>query len=368
MEYKKFNPLNVSSKFAICGLPIRVDTYRTCTFGCKYCFANCRTGQIAITNVLEVGDVSKVERKLNNIFIKNSWVKSNLLNNLIYNGYTWHCGGMSDPFQPVENKLHITSDLINICNKFKIHILFSTKSDTLYNANVNPELHTFQLSVTNVYDRKDIEPNISNIDKRYEFFKYLKSQGFKVGIRVQPFIPNVTDIELFKMFKDADHFTIEGLKLIPTNKEQREYLMNLLGLSPNDFTHIGLLSLKPEKRLEIYKPIIEYLESNNLSYSISDNDLRYIGNNECCCGDSLINKSTTFNSTALIKKYGKGYTLAQVQHELEKSGCSQCKCANLFMSKDRHGCITVEDFYNRRFNIDNSPFSPKFLYKPIDNF
>lgn len=42
MEYKKFNPLNVSSKFAICGLPLRADTYKTCSFGCKYCFANCR--------------------------------------------------------------------------------------------------------------------------------------------------------------------------------------------------------------------------------------------------------------------------------------------------------------------------------------
>jgi sulfatase maturation enzyme AslB (radical SAM superfamily) len=39
---KKFNPLNVSSKFAICGLPIRVDTYKTCSFNCKYCFSNHR--------------------------------------------------------------------------------------------------------------------------------------------------------------------------------------------------------------------------------------------------------------------------------------------------------------------------------------
>ena len=42
MELKKFNGLNVSSKFAVCGLPIRVDTYKTCTFGCKYCFAENR--------------------------------------------------------------------------------------------------------------------------------------------------------------------------------------------------------------------------------------------------------------------------------------------------------------------------------------
>ena len=41
-EIKTFDALNVSSKFAICGLPIRVDTYKTCGFGCKYCFSNCR--------------------------------------------------------------------------------------------------------------------------------------------------------------------------------------------------------------------------------------------------------------------------------------------------------------------------------------
>ena len=32
MEYKKFNAINVSSKIAICGLPLRVDSYKTCTF------------------------------------------------------------------------------------------------------------------------------------------------------------------------------------------------------------------------------------------------------------------------------------------------------------------------------------------------
>ena len=42
MEFKKFTPINVSSKFAICGIPLRVDTYKSCSFGCKYCFANHR--------------------------------------------------------------------------------------------------------------------------------------------------------------------------------------------------------------------------------------------------------------------------------------------------------------------------------------
>ena len=41
-EYKKFEALNISSKFAICGLPIRMDSYKNCSFGCTYCFSNNR--------------------------------------------------------------------------------------------------------------------------------------------------------------------------------------------------------------------------------------------------------------------------------------------------------------------------------------
>lgn len=64
---KEFEPLNVSSKFAICGLPIRVDTYKTCSFGCEYCFANCRK-IMEFEKELKIGNLSSVERRLDRIF------------------------------------------------------------------------------------------------------------------------------------------------------------------------------------------------------------------------------------------------------------------------------------------------------------
>ena len=41
-------------------------------------------------------------------------------------------GGMSDPFQPCEKNLKITKQLLDVTNKYGIHVLFSTKSDTTY--------------------------------------------------------------------------------------------------------------------------------------------------------------------------------------------------------------------------------------------
>ena len=94
---------------------------------------------------LQVGNIKLVEKKLDNIFKKNVIKQDNFLDVLISNGYTWHCGGMSDPFQPIEKKLGITKQLIEATNKYGIHILFSTKADTTYDFDIRPDLHTFQL-------------------------------------------------------------------------------------------------------------------------------------------------------------------------------------------------------------------------------
>lgn len=360
-ELKKFDPLMVSSKFAICGLPIRLDTYKNCGFGCRYCFANNRK-IMEFEKQLQIGNVKSVQNRLRKVFDKQDFTKTDFLNTLISKRVTWHCGGMSDPFQPVESKYHITKDIVDVCNQYNISILFSTKSDKLYDANLNPNLHTFQFSITNVENRKDIEPVVPDIEKRFRLFDELKSKGFKVGIRIQPFIPGVSDIKIFEMFKDADHFTIEGLKLVPQNKEHKEEILKLFDLEQSQFTNMGLLNLKPEIRLKMYEPIISYLEENNMSYSIADNDLHHLGNNKCCCGDALVSKSTTFNNTYLCKEYGE-YRREHVDIGLDEFECSSCKCSQLFTSNRVGNCITVSDFYDERFDRKSSPFSPKFLYK-----
>lgn len=311
---------------------------------------------------LQVGNIKSVERKLDKIFNKGEVNPENFLDVLISQRYDWHMGGMSDPFQPCEKKFQITKQLLDVTNEYEIHMLISTKSDTTYNCNIRPDLHTFQLSITNTDNRRDIEPNVPSIEERYEFYKSLKERGFKVGIRIQPFIPQISTLDIVEKFKDADHFTIEGLKLVPQNKEHKEYLLGLTSLKPSDFTQMGLLNLKPEIRLELYRPFIEKLQENNISYSIADNDLHHLGTSKCCCGDALIHKSTDFNNTAMLHKYGIAYTKEQVDSEIAKCGVACCKCNQLFTSNRQEGCVTVQDFYDKRFDRKSSPFSPKFLY------
>lgn len=362
MEFKKFNPLNVSSKFAICGLPIRVDSYKTCSFGCKYCFAENRE-IMKYEKKIQVANVGLVDKKLDKIFNKNIVDNTNFLDTLLSQRITWHWGGMSDPFQPCERKLGITKQLLDITNKYNISVLFSTKSDTVYDCNIRPDLHSFQLSVSNIDNRKDIESNVPDIESRYKFYRDLKDRGFKVSIRIQPFIPDVTTLEIVKMFHDADHFTLEGIKIVPQNERSKNFVLNDLGLKREDFTQKGLLNLKPTIRLDLYKPFIEYFEKHNISYSIADNDLRYLTNNSCCCGDKLVKKSTSFNTTAMITKYGINYSKEQLDEEIFNSEVRDCKACHLFTSNRQEGCTSVQDFYDKRFYRKSSPFSPEYQYR-----
>ena len=358
---KTFNPLSISSKYAICGLPLRLDTYKFCTFGCKYCFSNYRK-VCEFEKTIQVANPQTLKRMFEKIFNKAEINETNLLDKLLSQRITLHCGGMSDPFQPCEKKLGITKQTIDICNEYEQHILFSTKSDTTYSVNIRPDLHTFQLSVTHLTNDKRIESNVTPIEKRIEFYRKLKRDGFKVGIRIQPFIPGITTDEIIDVFHDADHFTIEGLKMVPQSHEQREYLLKLLNLESSDFTCRGLLNLKPELRLKLYEPLLQKLNERHLSYSIADNDLRYIGNNRCCCGDSLVEKSTDFNTTALIMDCGKCYSQDVLNKRLKVCGISDCKASCYVTSNRTKGCTTVQDFYDYGFDKKSSPFSPKFTY------
>lgn len=357
---KTFEALNVSSKFAICGLPIRVDTYKGCTFGCTYCFSNNRK-ICEFDKEFQVANLDSVRKRLNRIFNQQKVNPTNFLDTLIEQRITWHCGGMSDPFQPIEKEYHITSSLIDICNQYGISILFSTKTDNLYDANIRPDLHTFQLSVSNVDNRRDLEPNVPDIEKRVRLYKELKKEGFRVGIRIQPFIPNISTLDIVKMFPDADNFTLEGIKLVPQNREHKEQVLRAIGMEQSAFTQMGLLNLKPEIRLEMYKPFLEYFHEYGIPFSLADNDLHHIGTNACCCGDRLVTKSTTFNNTAMCAMYGQCYAKEQIDYELFESGVRDCKCNQLFTSNRQEGCVSVQDFYDKRFYRKSSPFSPEFL-------
>lgn len=86
---KKFASLSISSKFAICGLPIRFDAYRTCYFGCRYCFSENRiVGKHDAE--LCVADIPALERRLARVYDDKDIEPTNFMDALLTSRVTWH--------------------------------------------------------------------------------------------------------------------------------------------------------------------------------------------------------------------------------------------------------------------------------------
>ena len=53
-------PMALTQQFKHCGNPFRIDVYKGCDFGCNYCFANARGGNI--TKCFQIADFSVIEK------------------------------------------------------------------------------------------------------------------------------------------------------------------------------------------------------------------------------------------------------------------------------------------------------------------
>jgi DNA repair photolyase len=101
-------PFSITSQFAFCGLPLRLDTYRGCGFQCSYCFARNRGGNspgetIRPANFKQIDTI--LERALN----QNG---KGVIAEFLRRRTPIHFGGMSDPFQPAELKHRVTASAL----------------------------------------------------------------------------------------------------------------------------------------------------------------------------------------------------------------------------------------------------------------
>ena len=356
-----FKPLWISIKFPVCNVPFNLDSYRHCSYDCIYCYSRNR-GMINTDRINDTPNIQWMQNKFQKVFDDKNPNPNNFIDVLLKNNITMKGGVASDCFQPRETEDRKTKELVEICNDYNRTILFNTKSDNLYDVPVTPKLHSFQLSVSNVHNLKEFVPNVPEIQNRIKFYDELKNEGFKVNIRIQPLIPNVSDFEIIDTFKNADHFSLGCIYLQHRNSEAVDTVLDATGLTLEDFTTSGSMRIKPQIREHYYQKFGNYLDEIGVTWNVSD-PYMHRGTDACCCGDTVVPHPLPFSNMTLIKKYGWDYTLKDVYNEL--GDFADVNCSNMFTSNRREGLSTVKEYYAKRFERKSSPFSPKHTLKPV---
>lgn len=286
------SPIGLTSQFRFCPNAFRVDTYKGCTFGCTYCFAN-------ITNAqghqgFGSADVSEISRAFHNAFCTKA--KDNLTLELLRHRVPLHCGGKSDPFQKREFKEGRTYDLLRLSNRYNYPICFSTKTADLpdvYFDLLRPDIHAFQVSILGWTDEfiSKWEYNTPTAKERLAFVKKLRDRGFWCSIRIQPMI-DIEEVELLLTnAKDIpSYITVEHLKLPSDNNAELSKLaknVDIENYSASPYT-MRNLELRRNLKVQNIERVKKIAHKYGVKVGVGDNDLHHLSDTRNCCGIDTI--------------------------------------------------------------------------------
>jgi DNA repair photolyase len=239
---KKFWPPSVTSQFRVCPVPFHFDTYRGCRYGCLFCFAR---------DLTEFG-----RRNKDSVFGRQDYLESNdpygLLKwceKVMASPYNFDkaeevafkeripvkIGATADPFPVYEKWGRITYNCLKVFGRYDYPVQISTKNPEVFLSYAKDFVGAnIALNVRSSFCDDDVAAKIETgaipPSRRFMAIKELSKMGFRITVRIQPFIlPYAEQVaeRYVKTLKDigAWGFQTEGLKLRVTSsdKEKRVY-------------------------------------------------------------------------------------------------------------------------------------------------
>lgn len=292
--------MQLTSQFKFCPNAFRVDMYRGCNMGCKYCFANMEAFHETGTglSIWREADIQDVKKKFYLAFETTKESKSVIVE-LLRHRVPLHCGGMSDPFQKREQELHLTEKLIEITNQYDYPVCFSTKASWFptnsFEKLLDRRLHAFQISIMGYHMDYvwDWESNTPSISRRAEFVDYLRREmGLWCSVRIQPIIDIREAMYLIRYLEDLpSYYSIEHLHVIGDSYEAQRKLAKYI--EENKVAHLftqngGVLEFKHEVKKRHAEKLIQMANKYGVKVGVADNDLHYMSQSRCCCGIDTI--------------------------------------------------------------------------------
>ena len=294
--------LGFTSQFYFCSLPLRLDPYSQCSFGCRYCFAAERGGARRGRG-LQVLDVDALERQFNRI--SEGKVRT-AVDQLLAQGQPLHIGGMSDPFVRAEQVDGITLRTLNLLATIGHSAVISTKGVELLDDRYLDVLargrFIVQVSLSSVDDSlmKRIDLRAPSPTRRIAAMRDLTDAGVPVTVRVQPLLPSrerdAEDVIEASAQAGARHAAFEHLKLGVESWKGTDALSATLGLDVvADFRRRGAERVGRKWILPITERLPRQLHlrdcahRSGLSFAAADSDLLLLSDGGCCCsGADLI--------------------------------------------------------------------------------
>ncbi len=195
---------------------VSVNPYRGCEHGCIYCYARPTHEYLGFsagldfeTRILVKRDVAVVlERELG----KRSWRPQVL-----------GISGVTDPYQPVERRLGLTRECLEVLVRCRNPVAIITKNalverdaDLLAElADVNAAVVYLSVTTLDAELARRMEPRTSHPERRLEAIAHLTARGVPCGLLMAPVVPGLTDHEIPAVVEAAADAGVRWARYIP---------------------------------------------------------------------------------------------------------------------------------------------------------
>ncbi|MFY0673519.1 MAG: PA0069 family radical SAM protein [Bacteroidia bacterium] len=185
-------------------MPWGINPYQGCEHGCTYCYARptheywgYSAGKDFEQKILYKPNATNLLRQF---FTKKSWKVAPIM-----------LSGNTDCYQPVERKLQLTRQLLQVFCEYRNPVGIITKNalllrdlDLLKELNERNLVHVaISLTTLNESVRRKLEPRTSSVKMRLKTIKTLSDNGIPVVAQMGPVIPGLTDHEIHDVVKAA---------------------------------------------------------------------------------------------------------------------------------------------------------------------
>ena len=357
-----------TGEIADCSLPMTLDTYSNCSFGCVYCFSQYQRGiggckeDYFAKNVKSI-NVEKVKRIFSGEDQKSQFAA------YVKDKRPIQYGGLSDQFDGFERKYGKTYELLKYLKEIDYPICFSTKSAWVFFDERYREMFKgadnwnvkFSIITLDEEDAKKIEVGVPSPKQRLAAMsEYNKLSKGGTTLRLRPFIIGVSDktyLDLIRAANDAgasavttEFFCLE-MRSINQAKEHYKIISDVCGFDVVEFyrkhsTSQGYLRLNRLIKEPYVRKMKELCKELGMRFYVSDSHFKECSDNCCCCA---LNPNW---------KYSRGHFAAALQIA-KKTGSVRWSD----IEKDMYFLDTFEWQYAEGFNTISS--EAKALFKSM---
>lgn len=171
------------------GIDYRMNIYKGCCHGCIYCDSR--------SDCYHIDHFDTVRTKKDAIIMIREELKRKNKSGVV------GTGAMSDPYNPIEKKLELTRQALELIDSFGYGVAVATKS-VLLERDIDILKRIMRhspvickVTVTTMDDNlaKKVEPWVSSPSKRFKLLETLSQNGIFAGILLMPVLPFLEDSE-----------------------------------------------------------------------------------------------------------------------------------------------------------------------------